>query len=97
MAAPTAQAGTALAQRFRAIAAALERGGHVPGSQQDVEQALALHLSAISRMRQQGVLRSLSGDAITQLFGLSFALDQLHRDLDDLADHADEWARSPGI
>ncbi len=50
---------------------------------------------AIAEMRRDGITRGLSGEEIERVFGLSFALDQLRRNLDDLAGHARDLRR-PG-
>lgn len=90
LASPAAEAGEAAAQRLRAIATALE-GGSVTGSPDGAARTIARYEAAIAELRRQGLLRSLSSDAISQVFGLSFALDQLQRDLVDLGDRANEW------
>ncbi|HEY1798623.1 MAG TPA: FUSC family protein [Stellaceae bacterium] len=50
---------------------------------------------AMADMRRDGITRGLSGEEIERVFGLSFALDQLRRNLDDLAGHARDLTR-PG-
>jgi uncharacterized membrane protein YccC len=46
-------------------------------------------------LRAEGLTRALSGDAVERLFALGFALDQLGRDLQDLAARAAERAARP--
>ena len=53
---------------------------------------LAAYAEEISRLRDQGLTRALPGDALERLFALGFALDQLGRDLDDLAARTQEIA-----
>ena len=43
-------------------------------------------------MRRAGLTRDLPAEAIGRIFGLAFALDQISRDLDDLASRAEERA-----
>jgi hypothetical protein len=44
----------------------------------------------MAALRREGLTRELPGDAIARIFGLAFALDQISRDLDDLASRAEE-------
>jgi len=56
---------------------------------------LAAHLAfteIFSGLRQSGAMRPLDFNAVGRTFGLAFALDNLHRDLTDLADRIDEIA-----
>ena len=48
--------------------------------------SLAAEALAVTEMRRQRVLRGLADDELTRIFGLGFALEQLHRDLQDLSD-----------
>jgi uncharacterized membrane protein YccC len=61
------------------------------------EQALAAYEAEIAAMRAEGLTRSLSGEAVERLFGLGFAIEQLHQDLKELsrwiADSAPALAR----
>jgi uncharacterized membrane protein YccC len=57
--------------------------------------ALTTYHAAMAGMRRAGLTRELSGDAIARIFGLAFALEQLGRDLDDLASRANERAGKP--
>jgi len=47
---------------------------------------------AMAAMRRDGITRGLSDDEVERVFGLSFALDQIRRNLDDLAGHARDLA-----
>jgi uncharacterized membrane protein YccC len=47
---------------------------------------------AMAEMRRDGVTRALSGEAVERVFGLSFALEQIRGNLDDLANHARDLA-----
>ena len=55
-------------------------------------RALTVYHEAMAGIRRAGLTRGLSGDAIARIFGLAFALEQLGRDLDDLASRANERA-----
>lgn len=48
--------------------------------------------SVFAVLRAGGQLRALDFDAVGRVFGLAFALQGLHRDLNDLADRVDEMA-----
>jgi uncharacterized membrane protein YccC len=50
----------------------------------DVETSLGAYETEIGALREEGLTRSLSSDAIERLFGLGFALDQLRQDLKEL-------------
>lgn len=56
----------------------------------DVQDAIAAHAAAITRMRQSGTTRTLPDDVVSRLFSLGFALDQLYRNLTDLEDRVRE-------
>jgi uncharacterized membrane protein YccC len=59
------------------------------------EKALAAYDAEIAAMRAEGLTRSLSGEAVERLFGLGFALEQLHQDLKDLSRWVFDSARTP--
>jgi uncharacterized membrane protein YccC len=47
---------------------------------------------AMVTMRRDGITRGLSDEGVERVFGLSFALEQIRRNLDDLAGHARDLA-----
>ncbi len=47
---------------------------------------------AMAEMRRDGITRALSGEEVERVFGLSFALEQIRGNLDDLAGHASDLA-----
>jgi hypothetical protein len=47
---------------------------------------------AVAGLRRDGLTRPLPGPAIERLFSLGFALDQLRRDAEDLAERVAELA-----
>lgn len=55
----------------------------------------ASHSQAVKVIRQQGLSRILPDDDLARIFGLGFALEQLHRDLVDLAERVAELADQP--
>ena len=61
-----------------------------------VAEAVGAYKAALDGVRRPGLTRSLSVDEVGRLFGIGFALDQLRRDLDDLAERARELAAGPG-
>jgi uncharacterized membrane protein YccC len=58
-----------------------------------IEDALAAYNSEIAALRSEGLTRTLSVAGVDQLFTLGFALEQMHRNLADLACRVQEWAR----
>lgn len=89
LAAPLTELATALAAYLGETGAALATRSPPPAP---LPTAFDTVHQAIADMRRDGITRSLSGDEIERVFGLSFALDQLRRNLDDLAGHARELA-----
>jgi hypothetical protein len=51
---------------------------------------------AINSLRSEGLTRALSNSEVERLFALSFALEQLHHNLIDLARCVREWAGGIG-
>lgn len=58
----------------------------------DLTPAFTARSRAASAVRQQGLTRTLPDDDLARIFGLGFALEQLHLDLQDLAARATEFA-----
>jgi hypothetical protein len=79
-------------------AAALERieqglpGGKPVGDAKDLAEAVRAYRSSLDRMRKSGLTEDLSTATLSRLFGMSFALDQFRRDLDDLIARCKEIA-----
>ena len=65
-------------------------------SLQPAEVALKAYGLAISSLRNEGLTRALSNSEVERLFALSFALEQLHHNLIDLARCVQEWAGDVG-
>lgn len=65
-----------------------------------LEKALGAYEAEIAMLRKEGLTRALSVEALEQLFGLGFALEQLHQDLKELtrwiADLARAGDKEPG-
>jgi uncharacterized membrane protein YccC len=59
-----------------------------------IDAALLVFDAAIAAMRTSGALRESSGEAVAQVYGLAFALQQLREDLRDLADRVAERAKA---
>jgi hypothetical protein len=57
-----------------------------------LEQALADYAAAVADLRSSGLARQLPDEMVGRVFALAFALEQLHRDLADLADRVSELA-----
>ena len=54
--------------------------------------ALQQYDAAMQALRRDGVTRDLPGDDVERVFGLAFALEQIGRNLDELANRAREAA-----
>jgi uncharacterized membrane protein YccC len=61
-----------------------------------VEASLKAYGFAIDTLRNEGLTRALASTEVERLFTLSFALEQLHHNLIDLARCVREWARGVG-
>jgi hypothetical protein len=61
-------------------------------SLQATEASLKTYGLAINSLRSEGLTRALSNSEVERLFALSFALEQLHHNLIDLARCVREWA-----
>ena len=59
---------------------------------EEFHRSLTTYYAAMAGIRRQGLTRDLADDATARIFGLAFALEQLGRDLDDLASRAEEQA-----
>jgi uncharacterized membrane protein YccC len=82
-------------QRFlRDTGAALAARRHPP----DLDAAAAAldgYAATMAELRRERLTRDLSDDEAGRIFALGFALEQLRRDLQDLASRAAEFARLP--
>ena len=85
----------ALAETVRGFlgdaAAALGRGHAMPPVA-DVADAVAAYREATTALRREGVLRELPGEAVEQVYGLAFALEQFARNLGEFQARAAEFA-----
>ncbi|KMO11089.1 hypothetical protein SQ03_28265 [Methylobacterium platani JCM 14648] len=86
-------AANAAAARLRVVADALA-GGSRPADTDaaDLAAAIAGYRDAIDGMRQRQVTRTLSTDGVGRIFWLAFTLEQVRRNLDDLAERAADFA-----
>jgi hypothetical protein len=66
--------------------------GKAPPSLAPVDAALAALGVAVTTMRQSGALREQSSEVVAQIYGLTFALQQLRENLGDLAERVAERA-----
>lgn len=64
----------------------------VPPPVAGLEAEFAAHSQAVSGMRRQGLFREWPDDELARVFGLGFSLEQLRRDLIDLAERGEELA-----
>ncbi len=71
------------------------RARRPPPNLESFHRTLTTYHEAMAGIRRAGLTRGLAGDVIARIFGLAFALEQLGRDLDDLASRANERAGNP--
>jgi uncharacterized membrane protein YccC len=81
----------ALEAALRGLARASAERSLPPGLK-GFHDCLTTYHEAMAGLRREGLTRELPADAIARVFGLAFALDQISRDLDDLASRAEERA-----
>ncbi len=84
-----------LAGYFSAAGLALAAREAAP-SRSACNKALRAHAAEVAELRKEGLTRGLSAAGVGRLFGIAFVLDQLRRNLSDLAERVDEMAVSPG-
>ncbi|WP_288588424.1 FUSC family protein [uncultured Methylobacterium sp.] len=90
------RAATAAASRLQNLADALAAGLRPTGDGADLAAAIAGYRDAIDGMRRRQVTRTLSTDGVGRIFWLAFTLEQLRRNLDDLAERAVDFAGPAG-
>ncbi|ACA17175.1 conserved hypothetical protein [Methylobacterium sp. 4-46] len=95
LAAPWAAAASAAAARLRGIAACLEQDARAPEEDPALPRAIAAYRAAIDEMRRRRLTRDLPTDEVGQIFWIAFSLDQMRRNLDDLAERAAEGRAAP--
>ncbi len=83
----------AVAAELSALAAALPTR-HPPPDSSVLRTAMADFIAAIDKVRQEGNTRELPTDAAGRIFGSAFGVEQLQRDLDDLAERTREVTTS---
>jgi uncharacterized membrane protein YccC len=88
---PWAQATQAAATALIDLGTALV-GRQKPENLDRVAQTIADFKVEVEAMRAAGVTRSLSGDAVSRVFGIVFVLEQLRGNLEDLASRTAESA-----
>ncbi len=89
-----AQIAATFTEYLRANATAL-RARRPPPSLDAAEAALRAYVTAVAALRQEGLTRSLPGDAAERLFAIGFALEQMHQNFRDLDRCVTEWAELP--
>ncbi|MFE1601144.1 FUSC family protein [Methylobacterium sp. ID0610] len=87
---PWADASAAAARRLRGIADSLEAGQPPSRDEAALPAAIEAYRGAIDEMRRRQLTRALSTDVVGQIFWIAFSLDQMRRNLDDLAERAAE-------
>jgi hypothetical protein len=84
---------TTAAAYLRASAAALSTRS-APPALDALEAALEDYDAEFAAMRREGLTRDLPDDAVERVFVLAFALEQLRRNVNDLARCVTEFAQS---
>lgn len=90
----TVDASGAISVFLRACGRAIVEGRRAP-SLSAVDGRLKEQAYAITDLRRSGATRDLPGETVSRIFGLAFSFQQLHRNLQDLADRVDELAEGP--
>jgi len=72
-------------------------GRRRPASLEPAEVSLNTYDAEVNALRREGLTRALSTDEVERLFALGFVLEQVHRNLADLARCVQEWARPVGV
>jgi hypothetical protein len=80
------------AEYLRGLGTALTKHRDAP-SPAAVETALAGFAADMAALRREGATDSLPDDTAERIYALAFALEQLGRDLDNLAHRVDEFVR----
>jgi uncharacterized membrane protein YccC len=70
------------------------RGRRGPPSRTSVDLALCAFAAEIAALRRESLTRDLSTEQIERIFVLSFALEQLHRQLEELGRSVEECSNS---
>jgi len=86
----------AIAETLRALGASLAER-RVPPSLTSLEQAIACYAHEVSEVRQAGLIRDLTSDALGRTFAVGFALEQLMGNLTDFAARTAERARKSKV
>ena len=77
-------------------AAGLALAGRKPAPSLDAcSKALRAYAAAVAELRKEGLTRDLSAERVSHLFGIAFVLEQLRRNLRDLAERVDEMSGQP--
>jgi uncharacterized membrane protein YccC len=92
LAASLARVSASVCDYLHAIGRALA-SRRAPPPLEPMEAALEAYTSEITALRNEGLTRALSSSDLERLFGLGFALDQLHKNFADLERCVQEWAR----
>ncbi|HEX3884342.1 MAG TPA: FUSC family protein [Stellaceae bacterium] len=92
LAGPAGEMAAALSAYLSAVGAALVSGTLPPAP---VDTAFDAFQQAMADLRRDGTTRALSGEEVERVFGLSFALDQIRSNLEDLAGHARDLVKPP--
>lgn len=87
---------TATLGDFLHASAAALLAWRLPPDLDGVEAALDSYAIAVSKVRDEGLTRGLPREVTERFFALSFALEQIRRNLRDLHRCIAEWAKSPG-
>ena len=66
-----------------------------PPPPDDLDSALAAFAAEAARLHQEGLTATLTGQDAEHFFALGFALQQIRRNLADLAERVAEWAGAP--
>jgi uncharacterized membrane protein YccC len=88
---PTMGTGTAIATFLMECSEEISKKKSAPSFER-CEKEIVHFASTLTELRRAGRLRELPDETVGRIFGLAFALDQLHQNLKDLVDRIDELA-----
>ncbi|HLQ78160.1 MAG TPA: FUSC family protein [Terriglobia bacterium] len=88
---PTAATGSAIAEFLEACGEAISRQQPAPSIER-CEKELAHFATTLTGLRRVGLLHELPDETVGRIFGLAFALEQLHQNLEELSDRIQELA-----
>ena len=89
----TAATGCAIQRSSGASSGAVTRQQKAPSFEQ-CEKEIERFASTLTELRRNGLLQELPDETVGRIFGLAFSIEELHQNLKDLVDRANDLAPS---